>query len=72
MIAPLWADFNFREVGNVYYRVTTDSNTLNAIAERIANHNSDYTHYRPTEAVIVTWFQSRLFDESFMVNSGRV
>ncbi len=62
IIAPLWADFNFREEGTVYYRVTNDSITLNSIAERIASQNSGYADYRPSEAVIVTWFQSTLFE----------
>ncbi len=62
IIAPLWADFNFREEGTVYYRVTHDNSTLNSIAQRIASHNSNYTGYRPSEAVIVTWFLTTLFD----------
>ena len=60
MVAPLWADFNFREEGALYYRVTNDSNTLNAISERIAKQNSNYAAFEPAEAVIVTWFQSSI------------
>ena len=67
MIAPLWADFNFREEGRIFYRVTNDSSTLTAIAERIANHNHNYTDYAPTEVVIVTWFQSRVFERNIQV-----
>ena len=68
MIAPLWADFNFRDQGTIYYRVTNDSKTLSEIVERIARHNSNYAEYVPTEAVIVTWFQSRLFESRNMVS----
>ena len=68
MIAPLWGDFNFREEGAIYYRVTSNSDILNNIAERLAMHNSNYTDYVPTEAVIVTWFQSRLFESEFVVS----
>lgn len=69
MIAPLWADFNFREKGTVYYRVANDSNTLDAIADRIARESisADYTTFKPTEAVIVTWFQSRVFQSDIVV-----
>ncbi len=67
MIAPLWADFNFREEGTVYYKVTSDEGTLNTIAERIESHNPIYADYRPNEAVIVTWFQSRVFESDLMV-----
>ena len=67
MMAPLWADFNFREEGTIYYRVTNDSEILSEIVERIAMHNSKYGDYVPTEAVIVTWFQSRLFESTYVV-----
>ncbi len=62
MIAPLWADFNFRESGNLYYRVVNDNNTLNAIVDRISREAPIYTDYSPTEALIVTWFQSSVFE----------
>ena len=71
MIAPLWADFNFREEGRIFYRVVNDNSTLTAIAERIASHNHNYTDYAPTEAVIVTWFQSRLFERDVLVRSNQ-
>ena len=62
IIAPLWADFNFRLEGNLFYRVANDNITLNAIVERISQRNSAYADYTPTEAVIVTWFQSTSFE----------
>lgn len=68
MIAPLWADFNFREEGAIFYRVTNDSSVLIEVAKRVANHNSNYTDYVPREAVIITWFQSRLFEGEYMVS----
>ena len=69
MIAPLWADFNFREEGRIFYRVANDNSTLAAIVQRIASHNHNYKYYAPTEAVIVTWFQSRLFERTVLVRS---
>ncbi len=58
LIAPLWSDFNFRETGTLYYRVTNDSTILNRISQEIEILNSDFTSYQPTQAVIVTWFQA--------------
>ncbi len=59
LIAPLWADFNFRDSGIIYYRLATDENTLEAVADVIASLNSDYSQFTPTLAVVVTWFQSK-------------
>lgn len=59
LIAPLWADFNFRDAGRIYYRVTNDSSTLDTVAEAISGKNDLYTEYKPTLAVVVTWFQSQ-------------
>lgn len=53
LIAPLWADFNFRDAGTLYYRVTTDASILDAVVE---DRNEIYGEYRPTMAVVVTWF----------------
>lgn len=60
LIAPLWADFNFRDSGNVFYRIDTNMDTLDRVAEIIANSNPIYGDFRPTMAVVVTWFQGRL------------
>ena len=68
MIAPLWADFNFREDGTIYFRATNKSDILKDASERIARHDSNYTGYVPREAVIVTWFQSRVFEGTFEVS----
>lgn len=67
LIAPFWADFNFRDGGTVFYRVTEDENTLSHIGDLIASQNSEFVGYRPTEAVVVTWFQSRLFRNSGII-----
>ena len=68
LIAPLWADFNFREAGSIYYRVTNDSDTLKKITLDISNQNSDFVAYTPTLAVVMTWFEARLFQfEDFRV-----
>ena len=61
LIAPLWADFNFRDSGTILYRLATDNKTLAAVTEVIRNITSmNYSEFRPTLAVIVTWLQSKL------------
>ena len=60
LIAPLWADFNFRDAGTIYYRETTDVNILDAVVEYIEDRNKNYDEFRPTMAVVVTWFQSKV------------
>ena len=44
----------------MFYRVTGEVTILKIIAEKISQHNSAYLHFRPTEAVIVTWFNAIL------------
>lgn len=71
LIAPLWADFNFRDAGTLYYRVTTEARTLDAAVEYIEYRNAIYGEYRPTMAVVVTWFQSKVLRIEEMVNYCR-
>ena len=52
-------------MGSIYYRVTTDSATLNRTAELIAEQNSAYSDYHPTLAVVVTWHSVTPFDSDF-------
>ena len=61
LIAPFWADYSFRESGTIYYRVVNDSATLNDVAQKIANASVAFRGYTPTSAVVVTWFQSKVF-----------
>ena len=60
LVAPLWADFNFRDSGTIFYRVTTDNSTLEAVIGVIRSLNSNYSNFKPTMAVVVTWLQSEL------------
>ncbi len=68
LVAPLWADFNFRDSGTIFYRLVSDSGTLDAVADVISNLNSNYMDFRPTLAVIVTWFQSELLRSEVKVS----
>ena len=55
VIAPLWADFNFRDSGAIYYRVTQDEKTLRKFTDLISDENPIFRDYHPKECVIVTW-----------------
>ncbi len=71
LIAPLWADFNFREAGSLYYRVTNDSTTLRRATQEISRENQDFSNYSPTLAIVVTWFEAVLLqDNTFSVISN--
>ena len=59
LIAPFWADFNFRDAGAIYYRETDDPAVLKLAEER--------TGFSPTMAVVVTWFQSQLLGQQSVV-----
>ena len=61
LIAPFWADYSFRDAGTLYYRVIYDNTTLSYVAQKITNANVAFRGYTPTSAVIVTWFQSKVF-----------
>ncbi len=65
LVAPLWADFDFRDSGSVYHRVSQDDYILDQAASKIAAVNPDFVGYRPTLCVIVTWSQAVLFSDSF-------
>ena len=73
LIAPFWGDFTFvptMNSGSIYYRVTNDSLTLDLMVERIEEINSDIGLYRPTLAVIVTWYNSVVFGFNDIVVCG--
>ena len=63
LIAPLLADFDFRQLGSVHYRVIEqDCQLLPVIADKISNVNPSLgSDFQPTMCVIVTWFEAHLF-----------
>ena len=61
LIAPLWADFDFRSRGNVFYRMADDETTLVRARESIVGANANFTEYYPSFCVIVTWSEATLF-----------
>ena len=60
-IAPLWADFDFSEVGSIYYRVTDDPVTLKDVRDMVTDFNEELLDYRPSLAVVVTWFEAERY-----------
>ncbi len=64
-MAPLGGDFDFRDSGSVYHRVSRDDFILDMVARRIAAKNEDFVDYRPTLCVISTWFKAVLFSTTF-------
>ncbi len=67
VIAPFWADFNFRDSGAIFYRVTQDPAVLNSAEHKIATPG-----FSPTLAVVITWFQGELQRNSGSVVCGIV
>lgn len=61
IIAPLWADYDFREAGNVNYRVTEDETTLARVRGLIVKINPNFSEFSPLLSVIVTWSEATLF-----------
>lgn len=65
LIAPLWADYDFREAGNVYYRVTDDETILVRVKEIIVEINPGFGDFDPVSCIIVTWSEASLFSRLF-------
>ena len=71
LIAPLWADFDFRDrEGNVFYRVAEDEATLKRAREMLLDANQDISEFIPTFCVIVTWSEATLFNSFSITSSG--
>ena len=66
LIAPLWADFDFREFGNIYYRVTLDQKTLTKFSKIVSEKNPNIS-YHPTLCVIMTWHSATLYSNNFRI-----
>ena len=70
VIAPAWTDWTFLEdsTGTIYYRVAQDQVTLDEVVEMITEVNPELSDYLPTLAVIVTWFEARLYSNQSVSN----
>ena len=66
LVAALFADFDLRDSGSVYYRVSQDNYILDEVAERIVSLNPSFNGFHPTLSVIATWTQAVLFSDAFL------
>ena len=64
LIAPLWADFDFRSSGAVYYRTSQDSALLERVAFVVASSNPELVGFNPTSCLIITWHQASIIGAS--------
>ena len=64
LISPLWADFNPSQgEGRVFYRSTDSARDLDSILEVLVRFNAEIEGFRPTQAVVVTWYRVPTFSE---------
>ena len=64
LIAPFWTDFDFRDVGSIYYRVTQDQKALTKFSKIVSEKNPNIS-YHPTLCVIMTWSSATLYLNSY-------
>ncbi|XP_069113377.1 sushi, nidogen and EGF-like domain-containing protein 1 [Argopecten irradians] len=55
LIAVFWMDVDTRSTGEVWYRLTNDSDILTRAQTDIANYYDNQTTFQPTKVFIVTW-----------------
>ena len=66
IIAPLWANYNLRKQGRVYYRVATDPATLAKAKALIDERNQlSFDDFSPTRSIVVTWDNVVLLRSAF-------
>jgi len=66
LIEPFWADLEVREEngGAIFYRIDQNLLTLNSITSEVSALNADFSSFSPSYAVIITWFNANLKDNS--------
>lgn len=67
LIAPLWADYDFRVVGRVNYRETNNAATLTRSREMILKVNPSFSGFYPLSCVIVTWSEATRIPTGMMI-----
>ena len=60
VIAPVWADLNFTSEGLLYSRSSQDAGILDRVGGMISDVNPALSDYKPTLAVVVTWFEAKI------------
>ena len=63
-VAPFWNDIDTRKGGDIFYRQVFDSNTLNQIGSDIRSSFSAFDNFRPSWALVVTWFKVAQYSQS--------
>ena len=66
IIAPLWADFDFRDTGVIYYRVSQDMNLLSYANTIFSDVNPSLSVFQPKLCIVVTWLSASLFSRDFI------
>ncbi len=66
IIAPLWADYDFRDSGAIYYRISQDMNILSYVASLLSTMNPGLVTFQPRLCIIVTWSSASLFSYDFL------
>lgn len=64
LISPLWAHSIHSLSGPIYYRVAQDNHTLSQVAATIVEEDPAQEGYSPSVAVIISWFQARIHEDS--------
>ena len=72
IIAPLWAEFDFRDAGFIYYRMSQDMDLLSyANTIFFSDVNSSLSVFQPKLCIVVTWLSAILFSrDSIPVSSS--
>ncbi|RNA00948.1 sushi domain-containing 2-like [Brachionus plicatilis] len=63
-VAPFWNDIDTTKGGDIFYRTVSDLNTLNQIGADVRSSFNAFANFRPSWALIVTWFQVAQFSQS--------
>ena len=63
-VAPFWNDIDTTKGGDIFYRTVSDSKTLNQIGSDVRSSFNAFTNFRPSWALIVTWFQVAQYSHS--------
>lgn len=56
LIAPLWTDLHSRQGGEIFYRMSTDPDTLQR-AKNLTKKHFLTVNFQPINIIIVTWYQ---------------
>ena len=64
LIAPLWVHSVHSLSGPIYHRVAEDQQTLSQVAAMVVREDPGLEGYSPSVAVIISWFEARLLEDS--------